>query len=113
VTYRRNEVAALSLVVVLASAWLGARVALAGRPAPFVPAPAASIDINDATEEELLSLPGVGPALARRFLDERDVRGPFASADDVARRVKGVGRSMLARWEGRAVVGQTSPRPKK
>lgn len=48
------------------------------------------IDVNAATYIELLHLPGIGPSLARRILDDRDANGPYQSIDDLAR-VKGVG----------------------
>jgi len=51
------------------------------------------IDVNRATEEELQRLPGVGPKMARRIIDERRKR-PFESPDDL-RRVSGVGPKTL------------------
>lgn len=44
------------------------------------------IDINTATEEELTTIPGIGPILAARIMAYR----PFKSADDL-RHVKGIG----------------------
>jgi competence ComEA-like helix-hairpin-helix protein len=44
-----------------------------------------AIDLNRATAAELTRLPGVGPALARRIVDARDVGGPFARVDELAR----------------------------
>src|SRR5262245_36311217 len=48
-------------------------------------APGEPVDINRASEPELVRLPGVGPALAARIIDAR----PFADIDDL-RRVRGV-----------------------
>ncbi|MBL8745696.1 MAG: helix-hairpin-helix domain-containing protein [Phycisphaerae bacterium] len=50
----------------------------------------ATINLNTATEAELEALPRIGPALARRIVEDRQANGPFRSVDDV-NRVKGVG----------------------
>lgn len=47
------------------------------------------IDINSASSADLQTLPGIGPKLAQRMIDERD-KSPFTSIDDL-RRVPGVG----------------------
>jgi competence protein ComEA len=61
---------------------LAAAFALAG--------PAGAADANTASRAELESIPGIGPAMAGRILEERD-RRPFAGWDDLRRRVKGIG----------------------
>jgi competence ComEA-like helix-hairpin-helix protein len=48
------------------------------------------LNLNTATLEELEVLPGVGPVLARRTIDDR----PYRSVDDL-KRVKGIGRKRL------------------
>ena len=39
--------------------------------------------LNTADEEQLQTLPGVGPSLAARIVAYRRVNGPFAMLDDV------------------------------
>jgi competence protein ComEA len=51
------------------------------------------LDINQATLAELQQLPGIGPALSQRIVDERD-EAPFESVDDL-RRVSGIGAKKL------------------
>lgn len=52
-----------------------------------------SVRINSASAEELEALPGVGPALAQRIVNERS-KGRFMSADDLVR-VPGIGKAKL------------------
>jgi competence protein ComEA len=56
--------------------------------------PGERIDPNTAPLVELARLPRVGPALARRILEDRDARGPFRTTGDLAR-VPGVGPRLL------------------
>lgn len=69
---------------------------MAGGPAPPPDdAAAAPLNLNLASAAELESLPGVGPAIARAILDERQRRGAFRSVDDLLT-VKGIGEQRLA-----------------
>lgn len=63
------------------------------------PNAAGVVRINSATAEELENLPGVGPALAARIIEFRDLNGPFASLEDLDR-VSGVGPALLEGFEG-------------
>lgn len=51
------------------------------------------LNINTASPQELESLPGVGPAIAARIIEER-AKKPFASLQDIDR-VKGIGVKKL------------------
>ena len=52
--------------------------------------PARQVNLNTATQEELESLPGIGPALAGRIIAFRDGNGPFRSTEAVMG-VRGIG----------------------
>lgn len=77
------------------------------RPLPGVNLPPASIDnstvgstnpqpidVNSATEQQLVNLPGIGPATARAIVAYRLLHGPFASVDDLLN-VRGIGPAKL------------------
>ena len=53
------------------------------------------LDLNEATAEQLARLPGVGPGLARRIVEERQRRGRFEGPEGL-RSVLGLGPRKLA-----------------
>ena len=61
--------------------------------------PLIRVDLNRASSEELQSLPGIGPALAGRILENRLREGPFRNPDDLLR-VPGIGPAILERIRG-------------
>ncbi len=60
--------------------------------------PGSSIDINQASVQELQGLYRVGQIIGERIVKEREANGPFESLEDVAKRVKGVGPGMISNW---------------
>ena len=57
-----------------------------------------TLDINTASESDLVQLPGVGPSLARRIVEYRTANGPFQMPDDL-QNVSGIGASKFAKME--------------
>jgi competence ComEA-like helix-hairpin-helix protein len=83
----------------------------AATPAPATPAvpaapaaPAAPVDLNRAGVEELDTLPGIGPVLARRIVEHRAAHGPFRRPEDLLA-VRGIGPRLFERLRGRVRVG--------
>ncbi len=61
------------------------------------------IDLNTASTTELESLPGIGPVLAQRIVDDREANGPYTSVDDLLR-VSGIGPAILEKLRPYATV---------
>lgn len=57
--------------------------------------PGAPINLNTATEADLDTLPGIGPALAQRIIEYRTQHGAFRSVDEL-RNVSGIGDAKFA-----------------
>lgn len=63
-------------------------------------APTARVDLNAATYNDLVKLPGIGPVMAKRILEFRATQGRFKRLQDL-RKVKGIGAKTyekLAPW---------------
>ncbi|MBI5645871.1 MAG: helix-hairpin-helix domain-containing protein [Ignavibacteriae bacterium] len=56
----------------------------------------ASINLNTASAENLATLPGVGPSIARRIIEYRDSQGIFQAVEDLMN-VKGIGPKKFER----------------
>ena len=63
------------------------------------------ININTASKDELVKLPGIGEAMAERIVLYRDENGPFASVDQLTN-VKGIGKKKLERIAPVCTVGK-------
>jgi competence protein ComEA len=58
--------------------------------APAAPTAAAPLNLNTATAAQLETLPGIGPALAARILEQRQKAGGFKKVEELMN-VKGIG----------------------
>jgi len=76
------------LVCAFAASLAGAAESGAQKPTP--------IDLNKASEEQLMTVPGIGEAIAKRIVTFRDEHGPFRRVEDLMR-VKGIGEKSLER----------------
>jgi competence protein ComEA len=67
----------------------------------------ATVNINTATKDELVALPGIGPVKAQAILDYRKQNGSFKSVDDL-QQVKGIGAKRLEKLRAELTVGPAS-----
>jgi competence protein ComEA len=68
----------------------------------------ATTNINTATKDELVALPGIGPAKAQAILDHRKAHGPFKSVEEL-KDVKGIGAKRFEKLRPElAVTGPTT-----
>ncbi len=56
--------------------------------------PSRPININTATAEELMRLPGIGPAMARAIVRCREKNGPFRKIEELMI-IRGISRARL------------------
>jgi competence protein ComEA len=75
-----------------------------GSAATKKPPPSEKIDVNRAGAAELQKLPGIGPTLAARIVEQRKQR-PFAAVEDL-RKVKGIGPKTLEAIRPHVTVGE-------
>lgn len=68
----------------------------------------APIYINRATLDDLITLPGIGPALAQRIIDYRREHGPFRSVEELER-VSGIGPQTVQGLIDAAVAEPAGP----
>lgn len=69
----------------------------------------ASVDANTASQAQLESVAGIGPAIAARIVQERR-KGPFGNAQDLAARVRGIGDASVRKMVASGlVVGAAAP----
>lgn len=64
---------------------------------------AADVNINTASQEELVALPGVGPSKAKAIIDYRNAH-PFKTVEEV-KNVRGIGDHLYESLKGKISVG--------
>ncbi len=65
----------------------------------------AAVDLNKATQSELESIKGIGPAKAKVIVMHREKNGAFKSVEDLAQ-VKGFGKASVLKLKDQLTVGE-------
>ncbi|MBI2618538.1 MAG: helix-hairpin-helix domain-containing protein [Ignavibacteriales bacterium] len=66
------------------------------------------LDLNTATKEQLVALPGIGEVIAERILIHRQEAGPFRSVEDL-RKVRGITTKKLEQLKPLVSITGTHP----
>lgn len=80
------------------SVQLAAAVSAAGDADPSGP-----IDLNTATLEQLMELPGIGETRGRAILAYRDAHGPFTDVNQLTE-IEGISQRMVDQWGDLVIV---------
>jgi competence protein ComEA len=70
------------------------------------------VDINHATVEELVELPGIGEQVAKRIVAYREKNGPFESTKELMN-VRGIGEKSYLKLERYITLGGEKEQRKK
>jgi comEA protein len=62
-----------------------------------------AVNINTASKEELVALPGIGSTLAERIISYRENEGEFGSVDDL-QKIKGISKKKLEKLKPHVTV---------
>lgn len=66
------------------------------------------VDLNQATEAELMALPDLGPQTARKIIDYRIEQGPFTDIEQLGR-VQGIGPATMRTLRPMLLIDQAQP----
>lgn len=69
----------------------------------------AAVNLNTATQSELESVKGLGPAKAKAIIAYREAKGGFKSVDELDK-VKGFGKASVDRLRGELTVESAKPK---
>jgi competence protein ComEA len=70
------------------------------------------VDLNRATVEELVELPGIGEQVAKRIVDYREKNGPFETLEELMN-VRGIGEKSYLKLERYLTLGDEKEQRKK
>ena len=61
------------------------------------------VNINTADEKALDTLPGIGPAMAKRIIEYRETEGAFQSIEDI-KKIRGIGEAKFAKMKDKICI---------
>ena len=72
-----------------------------------------ALDINNASQESLQSIKGVGPTRAKLIIEEREKNGAFKNAEDLSQRVRGIGEKTVSKMTEGGLTFESNGEPSK
>jgi len=67
------------------------------------PSPTEKVNLNTASVDQLQTVPGIGPAMAKRILEHRTKNGKFTKVEEILN-VKGIGEKSFQKMKDRLTV---------
>lgn len=61
------------------------------------------VNINTADEKELDTLPGIGPAMAKRIIEYRETEGSFQQIEDI-KKIRGIGEAKFSKMKDKLCI---------
>ena len=61
------------------------------------------VNINTADEKELDTLPGIGPAMAKRIIEYRETEGSFQQIEDI-KKIRGIGEAKFDKMKDKICI---------
>jgi len=104
--YRSDKIVLMGVIALVLVSALGTRAALAPEPqiSQFITRLSEPLDLNSATLDELIDLPGIGPVLAQRIIEYRERHGGFKTVEELLE-IRGIGPKRFEQLKGRVRLG--------
>ncbi len=104
--YRSEKLVLIGVIALVLASALAQRAAFAPelQISQFLARLSEPLDLNSATLDELIDLPGIGPVLARRIIEYRERYGGFRTLEELLK-IRGIGPKRLEQLKGRVRLG--------
>jgi len=104
--YRSDKLVLMGVIAIALVSALGTRAAFAPEPkiSQFITRLNEPLDLNTATLDELIDLPGIGPVLAQRIIEYRERHGGFRTLEELLE-IRGIGPKRFEQLKGRVRLG--------
>ncbi len=106
ILYRSDKLVLMGVIALVLVSALGTRTALAPEPqiSQFLVRLSEPLDLNSATLDELIDLPGIGPVLAQRIIEYRERHGGFKTLEELLE-IRGIGPKRFEQLKGHVRLG--------
>jgi len=103
---RSDKLVLMGVIALALASALATRAAFAPEPqiSQFLTRLNEPLDLNSATLDELIDLPGIGPVLAQRIIEYREKHGGFKTVEELLE-IRGIGPKRFEQLKGRVRLG--------